>query len=125
VGNKNSNVAICTSWDDPELVLTEEIIEKVAIAAPMRSTYGVNILLANLALNPQIDKLIFLRGGEFDETETGCLPRKIINNLWKNGIDKKRLSYKGMGAKKMIYPHTHKLQEMQKNRRVEIHIISN
>ncbi|PIQ70415.1 hypothetical protein COS55_00120 [Candidatus Shapirobacteria bacterium CG03_land_8_20_14_0_80_40_19] len=89
VGNKNSNVAICTSWDDPELVLTEEIIEKVAIAAPMRSTYGVNILLANLALNPQIDKLIFLRGGEFDETETGCLPRKIINNLWKNGIDKK------------------------------------
>jgi len=43
----------------------------------------------------------------------------------KNGIDKKRLSYKGMGAKKMIYPHTHKLQEMQKNRRVEIHIISN
>lgn len=89
VGNKNSNVAICTSWDDPELVLTEEIIDKVAIAAPMRSTYGVNILLANLALNPQINKIIFLRGGEFDETETGSLPRKIINNLWKNGIDKK------------------------------------
>lgn len=89
VGNKNSNVAICTSWDDPELVLSDEIIEKVAIAAPMRSTYGVNILLANLGLNPQIDKVIFLRGGEFDETETGSLPRKIINNLWKNGIDEK------------------------------------
>jgi len=49
----------------------------------------------------------------------------VFAYLVKNGIDKKRLSYKGMGAKKMIYPHTHKLQEMQKNRRVEIHIISN
>lgn len=89
VGNKNSSVAICTSWDDPELVLTDEIIEKVALAAPIRSTYGVNILLANLALNPQISKLIFLRGGEFDDTETGSLPRKVINNLWRNGVDKK------------------------------------
>lgn len=87
VGNKESCVAICTSWDDPDLVLTEEIIEKVAIAAPIRSTYGINILLSNLALNPQINKLIFLRGGELDETETGSLPRKIINNLWKNGLD--------------------------------------
>ena len=88
VGNSRSNVAICTSWDDPELVLSEEVIGKVAITAPIRSTYGVNILLANLALNPQINKLIFLRGGELDETETGSLPRKIINNLWKNGPDK-------------------------------------
>lgn len=89
VGDKNSRVAICTSWDDPELVLTEEIIEKVAIAAPIRSTYGINILLSNLALNPQINKLVFLRGGELDETETGSLPRKIINNLWKKGLDEK------------------------------------
>lgn len=87
VGNKESNVVVCTSWDDPDLVLPESFLEKIAIAAPLRSTYGVYILLANLALNPQINKVIFLRGGEFDETETGCLPRKAINFLWKNGFD--------------------------------------
>jgi len=48
----------------------------------------------------------------------------VYEFLVKNGIDKKRLSYKGMGAKKMKYPYTTKLIEMQKNRRVEIHIIS-
>ncbi len=48
----------------------------------------------------------------------------IFSFLVKNGIDKNRLSYKGMGAKRMKYPHTKKLTEMQKNRRVEIHIIS-
>ena len=89
VGNKRSSVAVCTGWDDPELVVPESLLNKVALVAPVRSTYGVNILLANLALNPQIDKLIFLKGGEFDETETGCLPRKIINSLWRNGIDGK------------------------------------
>ena len=87
VGNNKSRVAVCTSWDDPELVLNDSLIEKVSIAAPIRSTYGVNILLANLALNPQIKYLVFLRGGEFDETETGSLPRKVINYIWKNGVD--------------------------------------
>jgi len=48
----------------------------------------------------------------------------VYNFLIKNGISKKRLTYKGMGAKKMKYPYTTKLQEMQKNRRVEIHILS-
>ncbi len=48
----------------------------------------------------------------------------VYKYLIKNGISKERLSYKGMGAKKMKYPYTHKLNEMQKNRRVEIHIIS-
>jgi outer membrane protein OmpA-like peptidoglycan-associated protein len=48
----------------------------------------------------------------------------VYEYLVKNGIDKKRLSFKGMGAKKMKYPYTKKLLEMQKNRRVEIHIIS-
>ena len=87
VGNPKSSIAICTSWDDPELVLTEAILEKVALVAPLRSTYGVNILLANLGLNPQINKVIFLRGGDFDETETGSLPKKVINLIWKDGID--------------------------------------
>jgi len=87
VGNPKSSIAICTSWDDPELVLTEAILGKVALVAPLRSTYGVNILLANLGLNPQINKVIFLRGGDFDETETGSLPKKVINLIWKDGID--------------------------------------
>jgi outer membrane protein OmpA-like peptidoglycan-associated protein len=48
----------------------------------------------------------------------------VYDFLVKNGISKKRLSYRGMGAKKMKYPFTKKLTEMQKNRRVEIHIVS-
>jgi len=87
VGNSKSNIAICTSWDDPELVLSEALLKKVALVAPLRSTYGINILLANLGLNPQINKLIFLKGGDLDETETGSLPRKVINLIWKDGID--------------------------------------
>lgn len=87
VGDKDSSVAICTSWDDPDLILPESLLDRIALAAPIRSTYGVNILLANLALNPQIRKIIFLRGGEFDETETGSLPRKVVNSIWKEGID--------------------------------------
>lgn len=87
VGGGERPVAICTGWDDPELVLPFSLLPKIVLAAPIRSIFGVNIFLANLALNPQIQKVIFLRGGELDETEAGALPRRIINALWQNGFD--------------------------------------
>ena len=101
------------------------------------SFVALNNLVSFLKENPSV-KLQVQGHVNSPKKYTFNLPKKIFMRrlskkraklvfayLVKNGIDKKRLSYKGMGAKKMIYPHTHKLQEMQKNRRVEIHIISN
>ncbi|MCK5857603.1 MAG: OmpA family protein [Bacteroidales bacterium] len=48
----------------------------------------------------------------------------VYNYLRKRGISEKRMSYRGFGYKKMIYPHAKTFSQMQKNRRVVVRIIS-
>ncbi len=46
--------------------------------------------------------------------------RAVYYYLIKRGIDKNRLTYKGFGYSKMIFPYAKTGEEMQQNRRVEI-----
>lgn len=48
----------------------------------------------------------------------------VYNYLLINGINRDRLSYEGYGCKKMVYPNAINQLEAQKNRRVEIKVIS-
>lgn len=50
--------------------------------------------------------------------------KTVYNYLIEKGIDKKRLSTKGYGAEMMLYPNATTESEMEKNRRVEINVIS-
>jgi outer membrane protein OmpA-like peptidoglycan-associated protein len=49
--------------------------------------------------------------------------KEIYDKLVENGIDKKRMQFKGAGSLEKIYPYESNLQEQQANRRVEIIII--
>lgn len=48
----------------------------------------------------------------------------VFNYLSKRGIAEARMSYQGFGNSKMLYPYATSPEQMQKNRRVEILIIS-
>lgn len=49
----------------------------------------------------------------------------VYNYLIQKGIDKKRLSYKGFGNEKMLFPEPKNYEEETLNRRVEIFILEN
>ncbi len=48
----------------------------------------------------------------------------VYNYLLINGVDEDRLSYEGYGCKKMVFPNAINQLEAQKNRRVEIKVVS-
>lgn len=87
VGDPESQVALCTGWNDPEFVVFEESINEFSIVAPLRSLTGIDIMLYNLAANPWIRYVGFWAGGSQDETERAKKPRETLEALWQNGIE--------------------------------------
>ncbi len=87
IGDCDSSVALCTGWNDPELVVPPKDIERFSIIAPLRSLAGVDIMLWNLAANPHIQHVFFWAGGKLDETERAARPKEVLFSLWKNGVD--------------------------------------
>lgn len=87
VGNKESDIALCTGWTDPWQVVSRENIENFSIAAPLRTPMGINVLLWNLAKSPQIRHLAFWAGSGLDATKEGMLVRGYLESLWTNGLD--------------------------------------
>lgn len=55
---------------------------------------------------------------------SGGRANAVNHYLLTNGIDKSRLSYKGYGCEKMVYPKAISQREAQANRRVEVKVIS-
>lgn len=87
IGEPESQNAILTGWGDPWHVVSENDIEKFAVLGSLRICFGIDLMLHNLARNPQIGNLIVQAGGKNDNTEAGLLPRKILKALWENGVD--------------------------------------
>jgi outer membrane protein OmpA-like peptidoglycan-associated protein len=57
---------------------------------------------------------------------SGDRAKSVYNILVKNGIDKSRMTYRGFGSEKPIYPLPEKTEEERvANRRVEIEILEN
>lgn len=87
VGNPESQVALCTGWNDPEFAVSEETIEEFSIIAPLRSLTGIDIMLHNLAANPWIRYVGFWTGSSQDETERVRRPKEVLEALWQNGLE--------------------------------------
>lgn len=64
---KESGVSIITGWKAPHLIydkLSEEAKDKVVSVGPLYTKNGINFILANLFLNPQISHLVLLEDSD-------------------------------------------------------------
>lgn len=79
----------CTIWNEAEAVFNKSKIlqEKTAILGTLYSRSGVNIILRNLALNPQIRKLFIWGNGGLSNTQFGLMGKSLIEKLWKDGVE--------------------------------------
>jgi len=83
------NTGFVTCWNDPEIFLKKynDFTQYFAIMGTLYSREGVSIILRNLALNPQINKLIVYAGNPLSKTDFGRAGRELLEALWKNGVD--------------------------------------
>lgn len=87
IGSETSPVALCTCWADPWQVVSEETVDTFSIMAPLRTPMGINVLLWNLARNPQIRHLGVSAGSDLDKTEKGAVAKQYLEALWRNGLE--------------------------------------
>jgi len=77
------NIAVCTVWNEANQFFNyQDIQNKVALVGTLYSRQGVNIILRNLALNPQINKLYVWGYGKLSQTEFGEMGKKGLLALW-------------------------------------------
>jgi thymidylate synthase len=79
---------LCTLWNEPEKAIKEcpALLQKSAIIGTLYSRQGVNIILRNLALNPQIHHLYLWSHGTLSCSPFGVSGKEILLNLWSKGI---------------------------------------
>jgi hypothetical protein len=89
---EGKTVGFCTLWNEPQKIIDEcpQILKKSAILGTLYSRQGVNIILRNLALNPQIRKLYIWNHGNLSCSPFGVSGKEILFGLWKNGINENR-----------------------------------
>lgn len=82
------SVGFCTLWNEPEKLLkvAPEILKRSAIIGTLYSRQGVNIILRNLALNPQIRNLYIWNVGALSCSPFGVSGKEILLKIWKNGV---------------------------------------
>ena len=83
------SIGFCTIWNEAEAVFGKSKIlqEKTAILGTLYSRSGVNIVLRNLALNPQIRKIVLWGNGGLSNTQFGLMGKSLIEKIWNEGID--------------------------------------
>lgn len=81
---RGENIGFCTVWNDPEIVLKKEpdLLNYAAIIGTLYSREGVNIILRNLCLNPQITHLFIWGNGHLSKTQIGVMGKEMLKNLW-------------------------------------------
>lgn len=86
---EGKTVGFCTLWNEPEKIIEEcpEVLKRSAIMGTLYSRQGVNIILRNLALNPQIRRLYIWNNGALSCSPFGVSGKEILIELWKNGIN--------------------------------------
>jgi outer membrane protein OmpA-like peptidoglycan-associated protein len=113
-----------------KLVLNNILFQANSTALLSRSKSELNSLAYLLQNNPTIKIEIDGHVNAPGETNTDAnlklsegRAKAIYDFLIKNGVDAARLSYKGYGNTKMIFPNAKTEMEMKVNRRVEILIL--
>ena len=88
IQGKQSNVALCTCWSDPELLLKTHprLTDVFSIIGTLYSTEGVSILLRNLCLNPHIDTVFVWTNSRLSNTAIGKAGKELLQSLWEQGI---------------------------------------
>lgn len=87
VGNTENSVALCTLWQDPAKIASPGVKDTFAIIGTLRSPFGLNIILYNLALNPGIRELIIWGPDRLSNTDIGLIGKRALLNLWRHGVD--------------------------------------
>ncbi len=84
-----TNVALCTCWSDPTLLINKysTILKNFAITGTLYSREGVSIIIRNLCLNPTIDTIILWAHGSLSNTAIGSAGRLALTSLWERGVD--------------------------------------
>lgn len=85
---EGASAGFCTIWNEPEALFncSTELRKKAAIVGTLYSRFGVNVILRNLALNPQIRKLYVWGYGPLSRTQFGIAGKSILESIWSNGI---------------------------------------
>src|SRR3972149_11790065 len=83
LGN-GSHVGLCTVWNNPDMVVKQapQFIDACAIIGTLYSKEGVNIMLRNLCLNPQITHVLVWGKGNLSKTPIGTAGRETLEKLW-------------------------------------------
>lgn len=88
VGNPRQTTALCVVWQDLQLVTKfhPSFLEQFALIGNLRSSFGVNIMLYNLALNPHITTVIVWGPDKLSNTAIGIAGRQTLLDLWQKQI---------------------------------------
>ncbi|MBI2641610.1 hypothetical protein HYW87_03390 [Candidatus Roizmanbacteria bacterium] len=86
VGNPESSAALCIVWQSLENVIRyyPEFIKQFAIIGNLRSSFGTNIIIYNLALNPHITKLFVWGPDKLSNTDIGVFGKNTLLSIWKD-----------------------------------------
>ncbi len=89
VGNPSSGTALCVVWQDVKSVMdaNPSFKDAFALIGNLRSPFGVNIILYNLAMNPQIKRLVVWGADKLSNTDIGIAGKNTLVSLWNNGFD--------------------------------------
>jgi thymidylate synthase len=86
---EGTGVGFCTLWNEPEkaIVACPDILKKSAIVGTLYSRQGVNIMLRNLALNPQIRHVYLWNNGALSCSPFGVSGKDILLKIWSEGVN--------------------------------------
>ena len=86
---EGKSVGLCTVWNEPEATVKRDprVLERSAIVGTLYSRQGVNAILRNLALNPQIRTLYLWGYGTLSNTPFGLTGKNILASIWEVGVD--------------------------------------
>ncbi len=88
IEGSGKNIGFITCWNDPGIILKKfpDIKMYFSLMGTLYSREGVSIILRNLALNPNINKLVVYASNPLSNTEFGKAGRELLFEVWKNGV---------------------------------------
>jgi len=92
IGNPKSSLALCVVWQDVDKILEShpEFLEKFALIGNLRSPFGINVIMYNMALNPHVKHLVVWGPDKLSNTNIGLNGKNALLELWKSGLDEKK-----------------------------------
>ncbi len=86
------SIGFCTVWNEPQKIVSQypDLLKRTALVGTLYSRQGVNIILRNLALNPQIRRLYLWDHGSLSCSPFGVSGKEILKKLWEHGVSETR-----------------------------------